>query len=66
MRPRQAHCHLGRGKLYCALGRREQARAELNAATDLYLSMEKTFWLPEAEADLAQITGIRSETQPGG
>ena len=54
MRPLQAHCHLGLGTLYAKIGRREQARAELSAAIDLYRAMEMTFWLPQAEAALAE------------
>jgi tetratricopeptide (TPR) repeat protein len=54
MRPLQAHCHLGLGTQYATLGQREQARAELSAAIELYRAMEMTFWLPQAEAALAQ------------
>jgi tetratricopeptide (TPR) repeat protein len=57
MRPLQAHCHLGRGMLYRQLGRREPARAELAAAIDLYRAMDMAFWLPQAEAALAQMEG---------
>ena len=53
MRPLQAHTHLSLGKLYRRAGREHEARAELNVAIDLYLSMEMTHWLPEAEAELA-------------
>jgi tetratricopeptide (TPR) repeat protein len=56
MRPLQAHCHLGLGTLYATAGRREQARTELVSAIELYRAMEMTFWLPEAEAALAQVT----------
>jgi Flp pilus assembly protein TadD len=54
MRPLQAHCHFGLGTLYTKIGRREQARAELSVAIDLYRAMEMTFWLPQAEAALAE------------
>ena len=57
MRPLVAHCHLGLGTLYARTGQREQARAELSAAIDLYRAMDMTFWLPEAEAALAQVEG---------
>jgi tetratricopeptide (TPR) repeat protein len=57
MRPLQAHCHLGLGTLYVTAGRREQARTELISAIELYRAMEMTFWLPEAEAALAQVAG---------
>jgi tetratricopeptide (TPR) repeat protein len=57
MRPLQAHCHRGLGTLYAKTGRREQARAELSAAIELYKVMDMTFWLPQAEAALAQVEG---------
>jgi Tfp pilus assembly protein PilF len=55
MRPLLAHCHLGLGMLYLQIGQREQARTELSAAIALYRTMEMTFWLPQAEAALAQV-----------
>jgi tetratricopeptide (TPR) repeat protein len=55
MRPLVAHCHLGLGKLYATIGRRAEARAELSAAVELYRTMAMTFWLPQAEAALAQV-----------
>src|SRR4030095_5156736 len=54
MRPLQAHCHRGLGTLYATTGQREQARTALAAAIDLYRAMDMTFWLPQAEAALAQ------------
>jgi tetratricopeptide (TPR) repeat protein len=57
MRPLQAHCHLGLGTLYATIGRHAEARAELGTAIELYHSMEMTFWLPQAEAVLAQVEG---------
>jgi tetratricopeptide (TPR) repeat protein len=55
MRPLVAHCHLGLGRLYGQTDRAEQARAALAAAIDLYRTMDMTFWLPQAEAALAQV-----------
>jgi hypothetical protein len=55
MRLLLAHCHLGLGTLYAKTGRRAEARAELSAALELYRAMEMTFWLPQAEAALAQV-----------
>jgi len=55
MRPLQAHCHHGLGTLYAKSDQREQARTQLSAAIDLYRTMEMTFWLPQAEATLAQV-----------
>jgi Flp pilus assembly protein TadD len=57
MRPLQAHCHLGLGTLYTQTGQQEQARAALTIAIDLYRAMDMTFWLPQAEAALAQVEG---------
>jgi tetratricopeptide (TPR) repeat protein len=59
MRPLQAHCHLGLGTLFMKTGQREQARDELSAAIDLYRAMDMTFWLPDAEAALAQVEGAK-------
>jgi predicted ATPase len=56
MRPLVAHCHLGLGKFYARSGRRAEAHAELSAAVELYRAMEMTFWLPQAEAVLAEVT----------
>jgi tetratricopeptide (TPR) repeat protein len=56
MRPLLAHCHLGLGTLYATTGQREQARTELSTAIALYRAMDMTFWLPQAEAVLAQVS----------
>jgi len=53
MRPLQAHCHLGLGKLYRRIGRSDEARPELSTAVAMLREMEMTFWLPEAGAELA-------------
>jgi tetratricopeptide (TPR) repeat protein len=64
MRPLQAHCHHGLGTLYAKTSQQEQARAELSATVELYRAMEMAFWLPQAEAALAQIS--RSGEPEGG
>ena len=53
MRPLQAHCHLGLGKLYRRAGRSDEARAELATAVAMLREMGMAFWLPEAEQELA-------------
>ena len=55
MRPLQAHCHRDLGTLYATTSQREQARTEFDAAIELYRAMDMTFWLPQAEAVLAQL-----------
>ena len=55
MRPLQAHCHRGLGTLYATVGQREQARAALTTAIELYQAMDMTFWLPQTEVTLAQV-----------
>jgi tetratricopeptide (TPR) repeat protein len=57
MRPLQAHCHHGLGRLYRQTGRAPQARAALSAAIELFRAMEMTFWLPQAEIALAEVGG---------
>jgi predicted ATPase/class 3 adenylate cyclase len=64
MRPLQAHCHNGLGTLYAKAGQWEQARAALSTAIEMYRGMDMTFWLPQAEATLAQIGG--AEKPEGG
>jgi tetratricopeptide (TPR) repeat protein len=55
MRPLVAHCHHGLGRLYSQTSRGEQARAALTTAIELYRAMDMIFWLPQAEAALAQM-----------
>jgi hypothetical protein len=43
--------------LYATIGRAEQSHTELSIAIELYRGMEITFWLPRAEAALAQVEG---------
>jgi tetratricopeptide (TPR) repeat protein len=64
MRPLQAHCHRSLGTLYATTGQPEQARAALTTAIEMYRTMDMTFWLPQAEATLAQIGG--AEKPEGG
>jgi Flp pilus assembly protein TadD len=54
MRPLQAHCHHGLGTLYNQTGRAALARAALSTAIEMYRAMDMTFWLPQAEAAMAQ------------
>jgi tetratricopeptide (TPR) repeat protein len=62
MRPLVAHCHRGLGTLYVAQGQPALACAALSTAIELYRTMEMIFWLPQAEAALAQ---ARAERQRG-
>jgi hypothetical protein len=55
MRPLQAHCHHGLGRLYGQTGSGEQACTALTAAIALYRAMDMTFWLPQAETALPQV-----------
>ncbi len=52
MRPLQAHCHLGLGKLYRQTGKRQQAETHLTTATTMFREMDMRFWLAQAEATL--------------
>ena len=51
MRALIAHCHLGLGRLYRQLDRREEAFEYLTAASAMYRDMRMTFWLEQAGAD---------------
>ena len=63
MCPLQAHCHHGLGTLYARIGQQEQAHAALSTAIAMYRTMEMTFWLPQAEATLAQKVEQRSQRE---
>ena len=56
MLPLTAHCHMGLGQLYLKKGSSEEAHSELSAALDLYRSMGMSFWLPQAESTLNEIS----------
>jgi len=49
MRPLVAHCHLGLGKLYRRMDKRDDAREHLTIATTMYREMDMPFWLKQAE-----------------
>ena len=51
MRPLQAHCHFGLGKLCLRTDKREQAQEHLTTATTMYREMDMRFWLEQAEAE---------------
>ena len=56
MRPLQAHCHAGLAQVYVAAGAVERARAEFNAAIELYRAMAMTTWLAKAENSLSRLS----------
>ena len=49
MRPLQAHCHLGLGKLYRRTGDRPKAEDHLIVAETMYREMDMRFWLEQVE-----------------
>jgi tetratricopeptide (TPR) repeat protein len=55
MRPLQAHCHRGLGRLYSQTGRRVQACAALTTALAMYRAMEMMLWIPQTEATLVEV-----------
>src|SRR5262249_30240581 len=59
MCPLVAHCHLGLGTLYAKTSQQAPAHAALSTAIEMYQSMQMTFWLPQAEMTLAQMTTER-------
>ena len=65
MRPLQAHCHLGLGRLHRQAGRLDEARAELATAVAMLREMGMAFWLPEAERELAEADGSAAVDHAG-
>jgi tetratricopeptide (TPR) repeat protein len=61
MRPLQAHCHLGLGKLYRGFGDGVMAQEHLTTATRMYREMDMGFWLEKAEAELGAPLGTHSK-----
>jgi class 3 adenylate cyclase/tetratricopeptide (TPR) repeat protein len=55
MRPLDAHCHLGLGKLYRRTGETERAREHLTSAIMMYREMDMRFWLEQAEAEMGEL-----------
>jgi tetratricopeptide (TPR) repeat protein len=49
MRPLQAHCHHGLGRLYRRQGDAASAAAAMAAARELFRAMDMTFWLHQTE-----------------
>jgi len=54
--PAAAHCHLGIGKLYGRMGKREQAQEHLTTATTMYREMGMTYSLEHAEAEFQALS----------
>jgi hypothetical protein len=57
VRPLQTYCHRDLGTLYATAGQREQTRAELSVAIELYRAMSMPFWLPQAETARVRVSG---------
>jgi hypothetical protein len=52
MRPLEAHCHFGLGKLHLKAAHSKAAKRELTKAVALYREMDMRFWLAKAELAL--------------
>ncbi len=52
LRPLEARCQLGLGKLYRCTGRRDRAREHLTTAAMMFREMEMPFWLEQVEAEM--------------
>jgi tetratricopeptide (TPR) repeat protein len=55
MRPLVANCHLGLGKLYRRMGKREEAHEHLVTATAMYRELDMRFYLEQAEAAMREM-----------
>ena len=52
MCPLVAHCHLGLGRLFSRIGKRQEANEHLRMAATMYREMDMRFWLALVEAEL--------------
>jgi tetratricopeptide (TPR) repeat protein len=52
MRPLVAHCHVGLGKMYRRIGKRQQAEEHLTTGIAMMRDMQMGLWLEEAAAEL--------------
>lgn len=52
MRPLEAQCHLGPGKLHRRTGKRQQAQEHLTTVTTMFREMDVRFWQEKAETEL--------------
>ena len=57
MRPLQAHCRLGLGRLLGSAGRRDEALGALDAAATMLGELGMARWLAEADAERARLPG---------
>ena len=62
MRPLQAHCHFGLGKLFHRTGDRAKAAEHLTIAATMYREMDMRVWLEKAEAELGPPLGTRAKS----
>jgi hypothetical protein len=51
-----AHWHLGLGKLYQRIEKRQQAQEHLATATTMYREMDMRFWLEQAQVEMGGLT----------
>jgi class 3 adenylate cyclase/tetratricopeptide (TPR) repeat protein len=58
MRPLVAHCHLGIGRLYRTVGKRQEAHEYLSTAFTMYRKMEMRFWLKQTEAEMLKLEQV--------
>jgi transcriptional regulator with AAA-type ATPase domain/tetratricopeptide (TPR) repeat protein len=56
MRPLAARCHLGLGRLHARMGRPTLAAASLTAAVAGFTSLGMSYWLAEAQSELAAVS----------
>ena len=55
MRPLQAHCHFGLGKVSQQTGKDMQAQDQLTSAMTMYRDMGMTYWLERVEAEMREL-----------
>ena len=49
--PVLAHCHIGLGRLFSHIGKRQAANEHLTIAATMYREMDMAFWLKQVEQE---------------
>jgi class 3 adenylate cyclase/tetratricopeptide (TPR) repeat protein len=52
-RPIVAHCHLGLGRLFSCIGKRQEASEHFAIAKTMYREMDMAFWLAQVEQEMS-------------
>ena len=63
-RPLAAHCHVGLGRFYRRIGKRDPAAEHLTTATSMHREISMGLWLEQAEAAPGLISTASRRGEP--